>query len=100
MADSTAGKLQIYEVEESTTTTVTCIVRCVAGVVRTGQHFSIDSDTGSNMVGSPLILDWINRYERLVDFIDPPHSAKVHMSGEVVGTLERGMTLTAITVGK
>jgi hypothetical protein len=47
-----------------------------------------------------LILDWINRYERLVDFIDPPHSAKVHMSGEVVGTLERGMTLTAITVGE
>jgi hypothetical protein len=100
MADSTAGKLQIYEVEESTATAVTCIVRCVAGVVRTGQHFSIDSDTGSNVIAAPLILDWINRYERLVDFIDPPHSAKVHMSGEVVGTLERGATLTAITVGE
>ncbi|MFI2629297.1 hypothetical protein ACH5A2_02715 [Streptomyces collinus] len=100
MADSTAGKLQIYEVEESTATAVTCIVRCVAGVVRTGQHFSIDSDTGSNMIAAPLILDWINRYERLVDFIDPPHSAKVHMSGEVAGTLERGATLTAITVGE
>ncbi|MFI9749406.1 hypothetical protein [Streptomyces collinus] len=100
MADITAGKLQIYEVEESTATAVTCVVRCVAGVVRTGQHFSIDSDTGSKMIAAPLILDWINRYERLVDFIDPPHSAKVHMSGEVVGTLERGVTLTAITGGE
>jgi hypothetical protein len=100
MADSTAGKLQIYEVEERTATAVTCIVRCVAGVVRTGQHFSIDSDACSNMIAAPLILDWINRYERLVDFIDPPHGAKVHISGEVVGTLERGATLTAITVGE
>ncbi|MDQ1048250.1 hypothetical protein QFZ76_006486 [Streptomyces sp. V4I2] len=96
MDDATVGKLQIYSVEERGVSSATCIIRCIGGVVHTGEHFSIESDTPPNAAMAPIILDWINRYEQLVDFIDPPHSAKVQLSGKAVVGLERGVTLASI----
>ncbi|MEV5337940.1 hypothetical protein AB0K93_05555 [Streptomyces sp. NPDC052676] len=42
-----------------------------------------------------VTLDRINRYERTTDFVDPPHTARVHLSGEAVAGLRRGVVLTS-----
>jgi hypothetical protein len=96
MDNSVAGELQIYSVEERDVAAATCIVRCVGGVVRTGRQFKIGST--AHVTGDPslLSLDWINRYEKMMDFIDPPHSARVHLSGNGVAALKRGVILTSI----
>jgi len=96
MDSSTAGELQIYSVEERDVAAATCIVRCVGGVARTGQQFKIRSTTDVTGDPSILILDWINRYEKMMDFIDPPHSATVHLSGNGVTVLKRGVILTSV----
>jgi hypothetical protein len=44
---------------------------------------------------SEVTLDRINRYERPTDRVGPPHTAKVHLSGEAVAALERGVILTS-----
>ncbi|USQ83237.1 immunity 50 family protein [Streptomyces phaeoluteigriseus] len=97
MDDTASGKLQIYSVEEEDPKGATCIVRCVGGRVRAGQRFEVDRDVDATADTPPLMLDWINRYERPVDFIGPPHSAKVHLSGEGVATLTRGCILSSVS---
>src|SRR5882757_8688217 len=96
MDDSTAGKLQIYSVEERDVVAATCIVRCVDGVVSTGQQFKADPIADATEGPSLLSLGWINRYGKMMDFIDPPHSATVYLSGNGVASLKRGVTLTSI----
>jgi hypothetical protein len=95
MGDIHAAKLQIYSVEESTTNTAVCIVRCVGGIARTGQQFESPSgiDGGGNQ--SRLTLDWIRRYEQPADFLEPPHSAKVHFSSREIIDLKKGAIITA-----
>lgn len=96
MDDSNAGELQIYSVEERENAAATCIVRCVGGIVRTGQKFRMEATGDATDDSSLMSLDWINRYEKLIEFIDPPHSAKVHLSGQGVSLLERGVILYSI----
>jgi len=96
MDDSAVGKLQIYSVEKRETAAATCIIRCVGGAPRTGQQFVVESESDSAGAASSFTLDWINRYERMMDFIDPPHTARVHLSGEAVAVLERGVILTSV----
>lgn len=93
MDDDAPGKLQIYSVEERGDVTATCVIRCVGGVVRTGQQFSIDPGVDGDT--SLLTLDWINCYGQLADFIKPPYSGTVHLSGEEVDVLDRGVVLTS-----
>ncbi|MFE1314313.1 hypothetical protein [Streptomyces sp. NPDC058755] len=81
------ARLQIYSVEERDGATATCIVRCVGGVVRVGQRFGVGPDK--------VTLKGILCYERPVDFVDPPHSAKVWLTGRSVGLLEEGSVITA-----
>lgn len=95
MADQNLGKLQIYSVEEMGSESVTCIVRCVGGVVRTGQRFSVNPATNDSTGRPWVLLDWINRYGSLVQFVDPPHNAKVHFTGDGVSQLKEGLTITS-----
>ncbi|MFS4097689.1 hypothetical protein [Streptomyces sp. AF1A] len=96
MDDNYAAQLQIYSMEENSVTTAVCIVRCVGGIARTGQQFvSLPGvDGGGNH--SRLTLDWIHRYERPVDFLEPPHSAKVHFSSREFIDLKKGVVITAV----
>ncbi|WP_329029045.1 hypothetical protein [Streptomyces sp. NBC_01423] len=96
MDDRTAGKLQIYSVEERGNGAATCVVRCVGGVVRTGQRFGAvpDADEAEAARGL-LVLHRITRYEKDMDFIDPPHSATVRLLGDGVDFLKKGVILTA-----
>ncbi|MFJ4004201.1 hypothetical protein ACIPWL_12185 [Streptomyces sp. NPDC090023] len=86
---SETARLQIYSVESEDLDSAVCVVRCVGGVVRVGQEFA-----------GPMTLDWILRYGRTVEFLEPPHSAQVRLSGAVVHTLERGVVVTAPRTGE
>ena len=99
MDEAGIGKLQIYSIEESGTGEATCIVRCVGGIVRVGCQFDVGSVAvvpEVPEVPSAVTLDWIDRYERRVDLLRPPRSAKIHLSGKAVVTLQRGVILTAV----
>lgn len=95
MDDFDSAQLQIYSVEERTTMTAVCIVRCVGGIAHTGQKFDFTAPV--DQIGSRprMTLDWILRYERPADSLEPPHSAKVHLSGEGIEDLKRGAIITA-----
>jgi predicted NUDIX family NTP pyrophosphohydrolase len=97
MADREHSKLQIVSVESTTPSKATCIVRCVGGIVRTGQIFSVRSTTDVAGADSHHIaLDWIDRYGRRVDFFDPPHSATVALSGGGVAGLSKGVIISSV----
>jgi hypothetical protein len=84
------ARLSILSVEEREATTAVCVVRCVGGVARVGQRFAIEPhDTPT------VTLEEILRYGQSVGFIDPPHSAKVRLTGETVGMLVRRAVVTA-----
>jgi hypothetical protein len=95
MADQNPGQLQIYEVEEADSRSATCVVRCVGGVVRPGQRFDAGSATEDPNATLQVTLEWINRYGRFVDFFDPPHNAKVYLTGDGVALLKAGLTITS-----
>lgn len=96
MRDHNPGKLQIHAVEWADSLSATCIVRCVGGVVRPGQRFSFESVSGNLGESLYIVLDWIDRYGRRVDFVDPPHNARVHFSGSGVSLLEKGLTIISV----
>ncbi|MGC4999323.1 MULTISPECIES: hypothetical protein [unclassified Streptomyces] len=83
-----AARLQIHSVEQRSVDTAVCVVRCVGGIARVGQEFA-----------GPMILDRIVRYKEEVCFLDPPHSAKVMLSGAAVRVLEGGVVITAARTG-
>lgn len=60
--------------------------RSVAQPIHCGQHPNEDS---------LLKLEWIDRYGRKIDFVDPPHQAKVRLTGTSVRFLRPGKALTA-----
>ncbi|QHC31117.1 hypothetical protein [Streptomyces sp. HF10] len=97
MPEGSAARLQIYSVEETTVTSAVCIVRCVGGVARIGQLFEVEPAPDQRGGGQQkMTLDWINRYQRRVEFFDPPHSAKVSLSGEGIGELKCGTVITTL----
>lgn len=74
----------------------TCIVRCVGGEVRTGQLFDVGASAGVPTGETQVVLDWIERYGQRADFLSPPHSAMIHLSGRGVALLTRNLTITSI----
>lgn len=88
------GRLQIYEVERSSDLEGVCIVRCIGGVVRRGQIFVPEGITEKLATDVHLTITEIEWYGKNVDFIDPPHAARVYFSGGSVGNLTRGSVLT------
>ncbi|MFI1397565.1 hypothetical protein [Streptomyces sp. NPDC020681] len=71
----------------------------MGGVVRVGQMFTCERPSPSTAADVRLSLDRIERYGRDVDFVDPPHSARVHLSGDWLPTLVRGDILSSLPAG-
>ncbi|MGW0749923.1 hypothetical protein [Streptomyces sp. NPDC002587] len=82
------AELQVYSVEEADVTGGVCVVRCVGGVARTGQVYAVGE--------LRLWLRRIERYGRTVGFFDAGHTARVRLTGAVVGLLSRGQVLTSV----
>jgi len=78
------AELQIAEVRSTDGSGAVCIVRCVGGVARIGQAYE----------GGSAVLESIDQYGRPVDRVDPPHSARVRLSGAGVAGLRSRMTLS------
>lgn len=93
----TTGELQIYSVEEKSAAVAGCIVRCVGGVVRTGQLFK-PRPNADVTEGCPALLrlDWIKCYGKVAEFLYPPYSAMVQLSGDGVSLLTRGVILASV----
>ncbi|WP_327259063.1 hypothetical protein [Streptomyces sp. NBC_01240] len=100
MDNNPGGELQIYSVEATDAATATCIVRCVGGVVRTGQQFK--TRPTADTTGDPVLLslNWIKRYEKAMNFLDPPHSGVIQLSGNGLNSLKRGVILVSVTMGE
>ncbi|MFI6656722.1 hypothetical protein ACIBL8_14540 [Streptomyces sp. NPDC050523] len=96
MDDATRGKLQIYAVENVDSASATCVVRCVGGIVRAGQQFTDESAAGSPGDRARMSLDWIERYGRRVEFIDPPNNGRVQLTGDGVTSLMKGAVINAV----
>jgi hypothetical protein len=60
------------------------------GAVRPGLKFTTDSPSDAAEADQHVTLEEIYRYGTRVDFIDPPHNAKVVFSGPGVTFLARG----------
>ncbi|MEJ8635627.1 hypothetical protein [Streptomyces sp. MS2.AVA.5] len=89
-----SSRLQVYEVVEATDAGGLCIVRCVGGVARVGQTFTVEDHPSSPGSNVRLRLDRINRYGRDMDFFDATHAARVHLSGGALTRLVRASILT------
>lgn len=95
-----AGRIQIHSVEEATESGGICIARCVAGVARVGQGYTVECDSRTNLPDLRVTLDQIERYSGIfVESFDPPHAARIHLSGESVGALSRGSTIVSSASG-
>jgi hypothetical protein len=84
MVTADVGRLQVHEVEEKGDASAICIVRCVGGTPRTGQKFTTEKNPGVIPGSSTVTLESIIRHNKEMDFIDPPHNARVRLSGEVL----------------
>lgn len=63
--------------------------------MRAGQRFSVDNAGDDSAAGPQVMLEWINRYGSSVDFVDPPHNAKVHFIGEGASLLRGGLIIAS-----
>jgi hypothetical protein len=88
--------LQIYSVEDVSSQSATCIVRCVGGIVSPGQRFTVHLESEDSGKCFQVVLDWINRYGHLVEFVDPPHDAKVRLTGDGAPLLREGLTISSV----
>ncbi|MGW3459871.1 hypothetical protein ACWDE9_09865 [Streptomyces olivaceoviridis] len=89
------ARLLIHSVEVEVTT-ATCVARCVGGVVRIGQRFGVGLDDRTRDDAPLVTLEGILRYGRPVDFVDPPHSALVRLTGDAVVMMAPGHIVTAV----
>ncbi|MEV6522855.1 hypothetical protein AB0M43_12985 [Longispora sp. NPDC051575] len=74
--------LAVLGVEVLTATQVKCVVRCLQGELVCGQRFRAVGPDGEDVPSAgPLTVAGMWRYEMAVDLVDPPHSAKVLLTG-------------------
>ncbi|WP_251067317.1 hypothetical protein [Streptomyces sp. ISL-36] len=89
------SRLQIYSIEFEDSDGGVCIVRCIGGIARVGQIFVAEEETLEQSVPQ-LTLNQIERYNRQVEFFDPPHNARVHLSGGPLAGLREGSVLVSL----
>ncbi|MFC9942171.1 hypothetical protein [Streptomyces pratensis] len=87
--------LRIYEVEYGDDHGGVCVVRCLSGVVRTGQLFLSPTVPPGSAPAVTLTATRIEWYGREVPSLDPPHTARVTFSGGTTAGLARGAVLSA-----
>ncbi|MEU7552535.1 hypothetical protein AB0B01_09260 [Streptomyces sp. NPDC044571] len=82
------AELQVYEVEEADVSGGVCIVRVIGGVARPGQVYAAG--------GMRLRLTSIEAWGGPREQVDPPHAARVHLTGPMVALLADGQVLTCV----
>jgi hypothetical protein len=64
---------------------MTCVVRCLAGVVVPGQMLSSVITENGELVPVSVKIIRIWRFDHVVDILDPPHVARIELSGSLPG---------------
>ncbi|WP_411103574.1 hypothetical protein [Streptomyces sp. cmx-4-9] len=82
------AELQVCSVEEADVTGGVCVVRVIGGTARAGQVYAAG--------GMRLGLTRIEARGHTAESVDPPHAARVHLTGPMVALLTRGQVLTAV----
>jgi hypothetical protein len=82
---ASSARIRVEHTEEATADRAVCVVRCLEGAVSPGDVFDAATSTGGEDTRVSLRVGRIWRYDRPVDLLDPPHSAKVELTGQ--GTL-------------
>ncbi|MEV7843847.1 MULTISPECIES: hypothetical protein [Streptomyces] len=85
--------MQIYAAESATDRDRAFIVRCVGGIVRVGRTFVPDRGDETLPPGLRVTLTGIERYRRSVGSFDPPHTARVTLTGPSADALVRGSVI-------
>ncbi|MFF0475120.1 hypothetical protein [Streptomyces sp. NPDC004284] len=91
------SRLQIYEVVgpgEAADGGI-CVIRCIGGTARVGQVFVLERDQDTVAPESTFVLDRIEKYRQPLEFLDPPHSAAVLLSGGPLDRLQEGDVLVS-----
>ncbi|MFD6281342.1 hypothetical protein ACFWFI_38120 [Streptomyces sp. NPDC060209] len=86
--------MQIYEVESADDLGGVCLARCVGGTARVGQAFVPDSTAEGLPPELRVTLTRIERYGRGVGLFDPPHTARLTLTGRGVSALSRGSVIS------
>ncbi|MDX2406474.1 hypothetical protein NJO91_25555 [Streptomyces microflavus] len=87
------ARMQIYGTERAGDRDSAFIVRCVGGIVRVGLTFVPDPADATLPAGFRVTLTGIERYRRSADFFDPPHAARVTLTGPSAAALVRGSVI-------
>ncbi|MDT0345992.1 hypothetical protein [Streptomyces litchfieldiae] len=82
-------ELSVDHVVSADGDSVVCVVRSLSGAAAPGISLTV---AGADP-GAVLRLDWIKRYERLVDLLDPPHNAKIALTGPAAAAVTAGARL-------
>jgi hypothetical protein len=93
MAVST--RVVIERLENATGSRATCIMRCLEGSVSPGSSFDTATSPGGIASPATVRVAAIWRYGRQADLLDPPHSAKLEISGDGLLSLHEGVQLSA-----
>lgn len=74
--------LDVESIQSSSTSQVTCVVRCLQGLLVEGQRLlAVDENGVLIPSATPLVVVEMWRYQRRVDLVDPPHNALVVLDG-------------------
>jgi len=87
------ARMQIYAAEGTTDRDRVFIVRCVGGIVRVGRTFVPDRSDETLPTDLRVTLTGIERYRRSVGSFDPPHTARVTLTGPSADALVRGSVI-------
>ncbi|MFD0072832.1 hypothetical protein ACFVIY_10375 [Streptomyces sp. NPDC127166] len=72
-----------------------CVIRCIEGIAGVGQVFVPERDRDTVDPEVTLTLEVIEKFRRSLEFVDPPHSAAVLLSGGPLEVLREGDVLVS-----
>ncbi|MFD3609448.1 hypothetical protein ACFWXA_15470 [Streptomyces atroolivaceus] len=85
---------QIYEVESAGDLEGVCLARCIGGVARVGQAY-VPAGTAEGLPADlRSTLTRIERHGRSAGLPDPPHTARITLTGRGVAAPGRGTVLS------
>ncbi len=80
-------KVEVQGADPPSEDVVVSVIRCVEGEMTVGEVFNVATLAGGGESEVSLRVTRIWRYGRLVDLVDPPHSARVELMGCGVGSV-------------
>lgn len=75
------ARISVEGIEQMTANSAACPVRCLEGTVSLGDVFDTAVFTDGHLGSVSLRVAGLWRYGRPTDLLDPPHTAKLELTG-------------------